>query len=276
MTEEQTTKVQYEGKTLELPPEAVAFVKSLTDNGVSQDVAMAALKAASGAFKASAKPKEVVPDLADMAQGAVDSACKRSKALQAELDALTQAKSVLDEITEEAVGLTGFRPVKQYASFFKFTFPVESEGVRELLLHGENDSELAEAGQAVIDAKRKATSAVMEVVNKVAEKKGIDPVPSISMQIDGRTVVLSQKKAGTRRSGGGGGTRASYDAETGLYGTITIKMSQGEEITDEVIAVGKTEDELVKALKENLPKRGKTFYLSQWNRQDWWPKADES
>ena len=268
--------IKYGGKSFELTAEAAAFIDAVMASGLDEEQAFAAFQAAagSGAMLKKHAPKEHVPDVAELAGPTVARALKRNKTLKVAVSAYFRAIESLDALTAEAGLGDGFEWGGETNSFVRITRDVDADGIKSVDVRLAKDSDIAGVARGILEAHRQASSNVMNIVTRVAQREGIDPVPTVRVElVDAETVKLSQKRA-KRRSGGGGGStgpRASYDTSVADDGTVTIEMSLGDDKFGPVS--GKTAEELTAAIKGMMSEAGKEYYPSQWSRKSWWPKS---
>ncbi|NIQ88639.1 MAG: hypothetical protein GWN93_05990 [Deltaproteobacteria bacterium] len=266
--------IKYGGKTYALTAEGKAFIDAVMASGLDQDAAFAAYQAAagSGAIKVTHKPKEVVPDLAELAGPTVAKAMKRNKTLQTAVQGYFDSCDALDALTAEAGLGDGFLWGGETQSFVRLTRDVGTDGIKSVDVRLDKESDIAGVARSILDAHRSASQNVMAIVGRVAKKEEIDPMPTIRVElVDRETVTISQKKAKRRSGGGGGGDRASYKTEVADDGKVTITMTMGEKEFGPVS--GSTRKELTEAIKGLMKETGKEFYLSQWSRKEWWPES---
>lgn len=255
----------------------------LTEGGIPAEAAssqawtMVQTMITSGLMKKSEAPKEVVPDLAEIASPFVEKALETNDQLKAGiasyLGTLADYKSAL-----ETAGLdAGYELATSGAQTFIRLQRQHAEGI-VLEAKVNKGTPLSDAALAVPDAHRLAVASVMAVVNAAAKKKEVDTSKvkiAISVEEDG-SVSLSNKGK-TRKGGGvgGGGKRSTYDYsfEDGEH----VITKNGEEW---VRSDAETEDDLVAAIKSKCAEDGIHFAKVHWTGstankgKSWWPFRD--
>jgi len=270
--------VEFGGSKYEVSESFKQALDAMVAKGIARDQAwiMVQTMVDSGLLKASAKPKEVVPDLADIAGPYVQKALAEGGALVPYVESYLSALADL-EAALEAAGLDMDLEVTggeaQGFITLEREWP-ESDDVLRMIVKIKRDSELGKLAARVPDTLRTATAAVYSVVAQVAKRNGIDMDKvkvTTAINYDG-TVSLTGKKASSGGKRNGGGTRSSYEYSFENGHHVITKNGNAWVSSDAT-----TEDELLAAVKSAMVADGLTFAACHWRGsdavkgKDWWP-----
>ena len=271
--------VEFGGSKYEVSESFKQALDAMVTKGIAMDQAwiMVQTMVDSGLLKASAKPKEVIPDLAELAMPFVTKALGDGGTLTPYVEAYLEAKANL-ESGLEAVGLDTDLEVTggeaQGHIMLDRQWP-ESDDVIRMIVKIKRDSELGKLAARVPDTLRLATAAVYSIVGQVAKNNGIgmDKVKVTTIINPDGTVSLTGKKASSgKRGGGGGGTRSSYEYSF-EDGTHIITKNGNAWVSSDA----DNDKDLLAAIKVAMVADGLTFAACHWRGsdavkgKDWWP-----
>lgn len=281
MSEKEGCVVEVGGEKFTVSDQMKAALDSIVAMGQSMEVAWAMVQTMvdSGLLKESAKPKEVVPDLADIATPYVDKALADGGTLLPYVEAYLEAKANL-ESGLDAVGLDTDLEVSGGEAQGHITLEREwpwPDDVLRMIVKVRRNSDLGKLAARVPDTLRLATAAVYAIVSQVAKNAGVDNDKSkskvaVSIGPDGSISLTGKRASGKRGGGGGGGTRSSYEYkfENGIH---TITKNGNAWVSSDAT----TEKELLAAIKDAMVANGLTFAACHWRGsgsvkgKDWWP-----
>ena len=271
--------VEFGGSKFEVSESFKQALDAMVAKGIAMDQAwiMVQTMVDSGLLKASAKPKEVIPDLAELAMPFVTKALGDGGTLTPYVEAYLEAKANL-EAGLEAVGLDTDLEVTggeaQGHIMLDRQWP-ESDDVIRMIVKIKRDSELGKLAARVPDTLRIATAAVYSIVGQVAKNNGIgmDKVKVTTIINPDGTASLTGKKASSgKRGGGGGGTRSSYEYSF-EDGTHIITKNGNAWVSSDA----DNDKDLLAAIKVAMVADGLTFAACHWRGsdavkgKDWWP-----
>ena len=271
--------VEFGGSKFEVSESFKQALDAMVAKGIAMDQAwiMVQTMVDSGLLKASAKPKEVIPDLAELAMPFVTKALGDGGTLTPYVEAYLEAKADL-EAGLESVGLDTDLEVTGGEAQGHITLDrqwPESDDVIRMIVKIKRDSELGKLAARVPDTLRIATAAVYSIVGQVAKNNGIgmDKVKVTTIINPDGTVSLTGKKASSgKRGGGGGGTRSSYEYSF-EDGTHIITKNGNAWVSSDA----DNDKDLLAAIKVAMVADGLTFAACHWRGsdavkgKDWWP-----
>lgn len=282
MSEKESCVVEVGGERFDVSEQMKSALDSIVAMGQPIETAWAMVQTmvANGLIKKSEAPKEVVPDLAELAKPFVDKALADGGTLVPYVESYLEAKANL-EASLESAGLDTDLEVSggEAAGFITLEreWP-ESQDVLRMIVKIKRDSDLGKIAARVPDTLRLATAAVYSIVAQVGKNNGIDPEKikvAVSIGPDGSVSLTGKRASSGKRGGGGGGgggTRSSYEYSF-ENGTHLITKNGNAWVASDA----STEKELLSAIKVAMVADGLTFAACHWRGsdavkgKDWWP-----